>query len=176
MSTELDLIRYAEKQAEVVALYAKATTIPQIIKQTQLSKTIVEQMLAEYRQYALQDRSIQEKSREAILTTREHYDGLIRDIYEAIEKAKIEGALEFKAHVSALKAIGDLENQRISFMQKAGMLVDNEIGEQLAEAERKHTIIIDILKLISRKHPAVAAEIQDMLGQVTGQVEGVVVT
>lgn len=172
MSTELDVIRYAEMQAEVVSLYARAYKIVDIVKKTQLSKTVVEQMLAEYREYALQDRSIREKAREAILTTREHYDDIIRQMYDAVEQADLND--DYKARMSGLKAIGDLENQRISFMQKAGMLVENEIGEQIAETERKQKILIDILKTIARKHPAVGAEIQSMLSEVTGQVEGVV--
>lgn len=173
MSTELEAVVYAEQQAKVVSLYSRAMTIPQIVRETQLSKSTVEHMLADFKEYALQDRVIMEKSREVILTTREHYDEIIRSMYETIQQAEVEGTADFKTKISALKAIADIENQRVNFMHKAGMMVDSQIGEQLAEAERKHTVIIDILKRIAHKHPKVGLEIQDMLSQVTNKVEGI---
>lgn len=171
MSTELDIIRRAELEAKVVSLYARTKTISQIMNETGLKKQEVELILVDYRKYAMQDKVLREMSRETVLKTRQHYDDLIGQMYEAIDLADNEG--DYNAKMKGIKAIADIEKQRVDFMQKAGMLADNEIGDQLVESERKQQIIIDILRELSKKYPKIGLEFQERLREVTGVVEGV---
>lgn len=171
MSTELDIMRQAEQQDKVVSLYARATPISQIMKLTGLKKTEVEFILIEYRKYAMQDKVLREMSRETVLKTRQHYDDLIVQLYEVIDLADSEG--DYKTKMQAVTAIANIEKQRVDFMQKAGMLADNEIGDQLVESERKQQIIIDIIRELSRKYPKIGLEFQERLKEVTGVIEGV---
>lgn len=171
MSTELDVLRHAELQDKVVSLYARSTKISEIVKQTGLTKRQVEDMLVDFKRYALQDRVLREMSRETVIKTREHYDDIIQQLYSAIALAEDSG--DYKSHMQGLKMLADVEKQRVDFMQKAGMLADNEIGQQLVEAEERHTILIEILKKIMKKYPNVGLEIQDELAQVSGEVTGV---
>lgn len=171
MSTELEIARMAEKQQKVVSLYAACKTLPQIIRETGFSKREVEFMLAEYKEYAQQDKVLRELARETVLKTKLHYDELISKMYEAVSTAESIG--DYKAQMSGLKAIADMENQRVTFMQKAGILADNEIGEQLLEYERKHKLIVDILRDVVKRYPNVGLEIQGRLKEITGVLEGV---
>ncbi len=171
MTTELEIIRQVEQQDQVVSLYARATPISQIIKTTGLTRQEVEFILQEYRKYSMQDKVLREMSRETVLKTRQHYDDLINRMYDAVAVANDSG--DYKAEMSGIKAIADIEKQRVDFMQKAGMLADNEIGEQLMEYERQKEILVDILKDIMRQYPKVGLEIQTRLKEVTGELSGV---
>jgi hypothetical protein len=171
MSTELDIIRQAEQQDKVVSLYARATPISQIVKETGLKKSEVDFILQEYRKYSMQDKVLREMSRETLLKTRQHYDDLVNQLYEVAAIAETEG--DNKTRLQAIKAIADIENQRVEFMRKAGMLADNEIGDQIVESERKQQLIIDILRDISKQYPKIGLEIQTRLKELTGVLEGV---
>lgn len=171
MSTELELIRRAELENIVVSLYASTYPVSEIIKQTGLRKAEVEEILRGYREYAMQDKVLREMSRETVLKTRQHYDQLIQKMYDAVAVANDSG--DYKAEMSGIKAIADIEKQRVDFMQKAGLLADNEIGEQLMEYERQKEILVDILKDIMRQYPKVGLEIQARLKEVTGELTGV---
>jgi myo-inositol catabolism protein IolC len=171
MSTELDVIRHAELQQTVLSMYASCKPIIEIVKATGLTKRQIDDMLVDYKQYAMQDKVLREMSRETVLKTRQHYDDLINRMYDVLAEADDNG--DYKTKQTTIKAIADIEKQRVDFMQKAGMLADNELGEQLMEAERKHDIIIGILRDISKRYPDVGLEIQDALRQATGVLEGV---
>lgn len=171
MSTELDIIREAEREQQVVSMWASGKTITQIMTSTGLKKRQVEDILAIYKQYAMQDKVLRELSRETVLRTRQHYDDLISKVYDAVEVADDSG--DYKAKMTGLKMIADIEKQRVDFMQKAGMLADNELGDQLVESERKQQVIIDILRDISKQYPKIGLEIQARLKEVTGVLEGV---
>lgn len=171
MSTELEVIRRAELEDKVVSLYARTTPISEIIKQTGLKKSEVEFILIEYRKYAMQDKVLREMSRETLLKTRQHYDDLIRQLYDVAKIAETDG--DNKTRLQTIKAIADIENQRVEFMRKAGMLAENEIGDQIVESERKQQIIIDILRDISKQYPKIGLEIQNKLRELTGVLEGV---
>jgi deoxyhypusine synthase len=171
MTTELDIIRRAEKEDQVVSLYARATPISDIVKKTGLRVEEIEHILQEYRKYTMQDKVLREMSRETILKTRKHYDDLINQMYDIVELARDEN--DNKMRLSAINSIVATEKQRVDFMQKAGMIADNEIGDQLIESERKQRIIIDILRDISKKYPKIGLEIQNSLKELTGVMEGV---
>ena len=171
MSTELEVIRRAELEAKVISLYASTYPLSEIIKQTGLKKVQVEEILKGFKDYAMQDKVLREMSRETVIKTKLHYDDLIQKMYETVELADAEG--DYNAKMKGIKAIADIEKQRVDFMQKAGMLADNEIGDQLVESERKQQIIIDILRELSKKYPKIGLEFQERLKEVTGVVEGV---
>jgi hypothetical protein len=171
VSTELDIIRQAELEQKVISLYASTMPIVQVAKEAGITKKQVEEILAGFRKYAMQDRVLREMSRETVLKTRQHYDDLIQQMYDVAKIAEAEG--DSKLRLSALNSITTTEKQRVDFMQKAGMLADNEIGDQLVESERKQQIIIDILRDISKQYPKIGLEIQNRLRELTGVLEGV---
>jgi hypothetical protein len=119
----------------------------------------------------MQDKVLREMSRETVLKTRQHYDEIIHRLYDAVSLANDNG--DYKAEMSGLKNIADIEKQRVDFMQKAGLLADNELGDQLAEMEKRQNILVDILKDVMKNYPKVGLEIQNRLAQVSGEYTGV---
>lgn len=169
--SELDIVRAAEQQDKVVTLYARGLKITEIIRETGLNKTQIDRMLADYKEFALQDRVLREQARETLVKTREHYDDIISEMYKAILDADLNG--DYKAKMTGLSSIANIEKQRVDFMQKAGMLLDNELGQQIVDTEKKHEILIGILKDISKRYPKIGLEISAELSKVTGIVQGV---
>lgn len=75
--------------------------------------------------------------------------------------------------VATLKAIHEFDRTRVDLLQKAGLLEGAELGDELAEMEKKQKILIDILRndLCPECQKTVARRLQ----QVTNVVEAVVV-
>lgn len=168
MATELEVQRYYEKQNEVVAHYVAQKTPVEIARLTGVPVKEVEKMLMEFKDYALQDRVLREMARETVIQTKLHYQQIIQHMYDALEEATLEG--KTRERISAIKAIADIEKQKVDFMQKAGMMANNELSDQLIEYERKQSILVDILGQIAKKYPDVGREIQRKLSEVTGKM------
>jgi len=167
----VDLVQYAQHQEKVVSLYAAGQTVSNIMKLTGHPRKYVEQLLADFRQYAAQDRVIQERAREIVLVVDQHYRDLVRDLHKAVEDANEN--LDYKAAMTGLKALADVEAKRVELVQKAGIIAEDGIGDQIAESERKQRIIVDILQngLCSNCRSKVAHK----LSQVSGEIEPTVV-
>ena len=171
--TEADILRRYDEQQEIVGLYVKGHSVPEIVRLTGMKRASVEQHLKDFRDYAAQDIAIRTRAKDIVLSVDTHYSTIIKDLYRNIEAAEFAG--DAKAAMSGLKMVADAEAKRVDLLHKAGMLADNTIGDQIAEMERKQTILVEILREISRNHPNIGREIQQRLSDVTGKTEGVVV-
>jgi len=101
----------------------------------------------------------------------EHYARLINESYKILEDLN---AMSFDEKVAAqknatLKNISEYEKVRVDFLQKAGLLDGSNMGDQMAEMERKHQIIVNILK--SDLCPICKPNVMAKLRAVTGKVE-----
>lgn len=171
--TEADVLRRYDEQQEIVLLYVKGHTVPEIVRLTGMKRALVENHLQDFRDYAAQDRAIRTRAKDIVLSVDTHYSDIIKALYRNIEAAEFKD--DPKAAMAGLKMVADAEAKRVDLLSKAGMLADNTIGDQIAEMERKQAILVEILREISRKHPAIGKEIQGRLSEVTGKTEGVVV-
>ena len=171
--TEADLLRRYDEQQEIVLLYVKGHTVPEIVRLTGMKRALVENHLQDFRDYAAQDRAIRTRAKDIVLSVDTHYSDIIKALYRNIEAAEFKD--DPKAAMAGLKMVADAEAKRVDLLSKAGMLADNTIGDQIAEMERKQAILVEILREISRKHPNIGKEIQGRLSEVTGKTEGVVV-
>lgn len=174
MSSELEVIRYYEKQNEIVDLYVKGYRVIDIQKATGMKRDDIEKHLAEFRDYASQDKAIRERAKEVVLATDFHYASIVKELYSSVEAADLND--DYKARMTGLKLIADVEAKKVELLSKAGMLADNTIGDQIAETEKKQEILIGILRMISSKYPKIGMEISKELSKVTGTVEGVVIS
>ena len=59
-------------------------------------------------------------------------------------------------------------------LHHAGLLDNKEVAEELASMEKKHEVLINILKDVSSKHPEIRDEILYRLSEVTRGIEVVV--
>lgn len=171
--TEADVLRRYDEQQEIVLLYVKGHTVPEIVRLTGMKRVLVEQHLQDFRDYAAQDRAIRTRAKDIVLSVDTHYSDIIKALYRNIEAAEFNS--DPKAAMAGLKMVADAEAKRVDLLAKAGMLAGNTIGDQIAEMERKQVILVEILREISRKHPNIGKEIQGRLSEVTGKTEGVVV-
>jgi hypothetical protein len=61
-----------------------------------------------------------------------------------LEDAEDDGSVPQR--LAAIKMLADIEKTRITLLQQAGILEDSDVGRKVAETERKHRILTEILK------------------------------
>jgi hypothetical protein len=96
---------------------------------------------------------------------------IINRAWETVEQADANDQLNIKAQT--LKLIADVEGKRIDMLQKAGLLENSEIGDQLLETERKQEILVNILKSVTANCDHCKFEVARQLSEVTGKIEPV---
>jgi len=98
-----------------------------------------------------------------------HYNKLISKAYEVIDDATTTANLTAKT--SAIKLVLDIESKRIDMLQKAGLLENKELAEEMLEIERKQDILVNILRDIASEYPQIRDEIMRRLSQVSKEQE-----
>jgi hypothetical protein len=174
MSKELDIVDYYDLQNRIVEAMLKGNSARQIAKQMDMRIVDVEKHIEEWQGYARNNKHIQDRAKEALSATDQHYDMIINRLWETVEQA--EGNADLKVKNTSLKMIADIEQKRIEMLQKSGLLDNQELAEQVLEAERKQEILVKILRKLAQEHPEAAAFVRKELSKVTGEVEGTVVT
>lgn len=169
MTVEIDIIRHQEEQERIVSMYARGIRPTEIQKVTGLTKQRIDQHLAEFRDFARNDKYMVARSREIVLTVDQHFSEIIREYYGAIEEANSAG--DFKARMSGLSAVAKIETDRVEFLRKAGLIAESHVGDMVAAAEEKQAILIGVLRDIAQEHPEVATKIAIALNKVTNKVE-----
>jgi hypothetical protein len=146
----------------------------QIAKDLGIRVVDVEKHQAEWSNLAKNNVQIQARAKEALSATDQHYDLIIKRLWETVETADYNEDLKTKA--STLKMIADIEQKRIEMLQKSGLLDNQQLADQILETERKQDLLIKILKEIANNHPEIASYLRRELSKVTGQAEGTVIT
>ena len=139
--------RFATMEA-VVDLDMKGFNPTQISKQLGIQRKVAIQLIDEYRTAISQDSEARDLARDHMFKMVKHYDALIKKSYELVEEIDM---LNMNHQVAAqknaaIKLIADLEAKRLDSLQKAGLLDSAELGDEMAELEEKHQIIIGIIK------------------------------
>jgi hypothetical protein len=107
--------------------------------------------------------AIRARAKEALAAADEHYSRLISQAYEVIEEATTTANLTAKT--AGIKLVMDLESKRIEMLQKAGLLENKELAEEMLEIERRQDILMKILKDIAADHPEVRDKIMSRLSE-----------
>lgn len=173
MPNELEPIDRIEIMNDVVAAHLKGDNPTQIAKSVGLKRAEVLEYIDEWRAIAQNSKTIQARASEAITSMDEHYNMIIRELWETMEQADMNNDLRTKAAV--LKNLADIEGKRVDLLQKAGLLDNQEIGNEVVEMERKHEILIGILREVTSDCPHCKVEVARRLSRVTGQTETIVV-
>jgi hypothetical protein len=71
------------------------------------------------------------------------------------------------AKTAAIKLVLDIESKRIDMLQKAGLLENKELAEEMVEIERRQEVLIGILKDIASKYPNIRDEIMSKLSEIS---------
>lgn len=161
-----DILTHLEEVNAVATEYIKGMNETEISRELDIPKARVSSLLREWKQMASNSEAVRSRAREALAAADQHYGKLIKQTYEVIDDANVNGTQNQK--LQAIKLVLDIENKRIEMLQKAGLLENKELAEQLLETERKQELIMNILKDIASKHPQIKNEILARLAEVSG--------
>lgn len=168
-----DIVLHMEEVNSVAAEYIKGKDESAISKELDIPRNRVVKLLNEWRDMIANNEAIRIRAREALAGADQHYNYLIKQAYEVIEDANTTANLSAKT--TAIKLILDIEGKRIDMLQKAGLLENKELADELLEMERKQEILVKILKEVSGECSKCKNEVARRLAQVAGQTEVVTV-
>lgn len=171
MSTDIILAERWEKINRVVDAFLKGTTNPSAIaRMTGFKRTEVQEYLNEWRVVIQSDRQVQMRAREALAGADRHYSMLMEEGWDVINQAGTSSDLAKKT--AGIKIVADIQQKQIDMLQKAGLIEDSEIAQQIMETERKQEILVKILKEVVADCDNCKREVFKRLEQVTGKAEG----
>lgn len=168
---ELELADRWERINRVVDLFLKGTTnINDIARVTGFKRVEVQDYLNEWRSVIHSDRQIQMRAREALSGADRHYSMLIEEGWDVINQASQTSDLNKKT--AGIKLVADIQQKQIDMLQKAGLIEDTEMANQIIETERKQEILVKILKEVVADCNECKKEVFKRLEEVTGKAEG----
>lgn len=168
---ELELADRWERINQVVDLFLKGNTNPmQIARITGFKRTDVQDYLNEWRSVIQSDRQVQMRAREALAGADRHYSMLIEEGWDVINQSTTANDLTKKT--AGIKLVADIQQKQIDMLQKAGLIENNEMAEEIIETERKQEVLVKILKEVVANCEHCKKEVFTRLEQVTGKAEG----
>lgn len=171
--SEEPLIEHLDQVNKVVSKYLEGNNETAISKQLSLPRQKVVAYLNEWKQMASNNAAIRERAREALVSADTHYNKLIGQTYEVIDEATTTANLSAKT--TAIKLVLDIESRRIDMLQKAGLLENKELAEEMMEIERRQDILMGILKDIASEHPEIRDKIMRRLSDASRGSETITV-
>ena len=172
MSTESELIEHLDEVNRVVTEYLKGQDPTKISKELDIPRTRVVSLINEWKVMASANDAIRARAKEALAGADTHYSKLITKAYEVIDESSLTNNLSAKTQ--AIKLVMDIEKSRIEMLQKAGLLENKELAEEMVEIERRQEVLVEILRDIASTHPEVRDLIMKRLSQIAK--EGEVIT
>ena len=171
-NAEIELVKHLDEINKVVEEYLKGNDPTRISKELDIPRTRVVAHLNEWRVMASANDAIRARAKEALVGADAHYTKLINQAYEVIEDATTTANLNAKT--TAIKLVMDIEARRIDMLQKAGLLENKELAEEMIEIEKRQEVLVGILRDIASEHPEVRDLIMSRLSTIAK--EGEVIT
>ena len=172
MPRESELIELLDEVNKVVTEYLKGQDPTKISKELDIPRTRVVSLINEWKVMASANDAIRARAKEALAGADTHYTKLITKAYEVIDESSMTNNLSAKTQ--AIKLVMDIEKSRIEMLQKAGLLENKELAEEMVEIERRQEVLVEILRDIASTHPEVRDLIMRRLSQIAK--EGEVIT
>ena len=173
MSSDLEVADHFDRMNKVVEELLKGNNPTAIARTLDIKRTEVLDHIDTWRGLMRSDNNIQQRAREALTSADQHYAMIIQRAWETVEQADSNAQYNIKAQ--SLKLIADVEARRIDMLQKAGLLENNEIGDQLVETERKQAVLMGILRDVTSSCDHCKFEVARRLTEATGKVEAVTI-
>ena len=172
MSTETELIQHLDEVNQVVTEYLKGNDPTIISKELDIPRTRVVSLINEWKVMASANDAIRARAKEALVGADTHYTKLITKAYEVIDEASL--SINLSAKTAGIKLVLDIESRRIDMLQKAGLLENKELAEEMIEIERRQEVLVGILRDIASEHPEIRDTIMNRLSSIAK--EGEVIT
>lgn len=161
-----EILDHIEEVNRVATEYIKGLNETEISKELDIPKARVSSLLREWKTMASSSEAVRSRAREALASADVHYSKLIKQAYEVIDDANTNANLTAKT--TAIKLVLDIETRRIDMLQKAGLLENKELADQLMETERKQELLMNILKEVSGQCPTCKPKVLNRLAEVSG--------
>ena len=159
-----------KKMEEVATAMMKGHSEFKVGRDLGLRVVEVKALWAEFKERLNHDSFASDAARDHLNLMVKQYDELIQKSHENLENLEF---LEYNEKISAqinatLKNIGDLQAKRVDLLQKAGLMDAHDLGDELAERERREEAIIAILRedLCPECRMVVAQKLQALTNQV----------
>ncbi len=169
MSSEVELIEHLDEVNKVVTEYLKGQDPTKISKDLDMPRTRVVALINEWKVMASANEAIRARAKEALAIADTHYNKLIAKSYEVIDEASLTNNLGAKTQ--AIKLVMDIESKRIDMLQKAGLLENKELAEEMLQIEKKQEILMGILRDIASEYPQIRDEIMRRLSDIAKKDE-----
>jgi hypothetical protein len=166
-------VEHLDQVNRVVEKYLQGSEPTQISKDLAIPRQTVVSYINEWRMMASDNAAIRARAKEALAGADQHYNKLIQKAYEVIDDATTTANLSAKT--SGIKLVLDIESKRIDMLQKAGLLENKELAEEMLEIERKQEVLVNILKDVAAEHPEIRDEIMRRLSSVAKDKEVITV-
>lgn len=144
MDNELELAGQFDQMNKVIEELLKGSTPAQIARTLELTRVQVDNHIKTWKEFVQDNAAIKARAKEALAGADEHYSMLIKEAWSVVNEAGV--ASELNTKNAALKLIADIEAKRIDMLNKAGVLENNSMAEEILESERKQEILVDILR------------------------------
>lgn len=167
--TEVELYNVSdmEERHDVVRLYLKGTSVGTIAKDLRLTVAQVKAHLAAWGEVVKNDKGVKDRAYQAIANMTEHYNMIISDLWEVYEAAGMND--DYKIQATTLKSIADVEAKRVELLQKAGVIGDKQLGDEMAELEitneKLKSLLMDTSAKCEHCRPLVAQGLAELLGR-----------
>lgn len=160
----------------VADLYVKGTTSPYTIaKELGIKVVDARHAIDQWHEIINNDAESRDMARDYLNMMIHRYDSLIEDSYKNLDELKL---MIFNEKVSAqinatLKNIADFDKTRVDLLQKAGILDNTDLGDELAAREEREAMILGILQHDLCDDCKIT--VRDKLSILTGHVQGTVI-
>lgn len=162
-------VEHLDEVNKVVEEYLKGNDPTKISKELDMPRTRVVALINEWKVMASANDAIRARAKEALAAMDAHYGKLITKAYEVIDEATLNANLTAKTQ--AIKLVMDIEKARIDMLQKAGLLENKELAEEMLEIEKRQETLVGILRDIASTHPEVRDLIMQRLSTIAKQGE-----
>ena len=169
MSFEDVTVEHLDEVNRVLEKYLQGAEPTQISKELSLPRQKVVAHINEWKVLASDNALIRARAKEALAGADAHYNKLIQKAYEVMDDATTTANLGAKN--ASIKLVMDIEKTRIEMLQKAGLLENKELAEEMLEIERNQDILKGILRDIATEHPEVRDKIMRRLSEVSKEKE-----
>ena len=171
MDNEIEVAGQFDQMNKVVEELLKGNSPAQIVRSLGLTRVQVENYIDAWKGFVHDNTAIRERAKEALAGADEHYNMLIKEAWSVVEAATV--AEELNTKNASLKLIADIEAKRIDMLNKAGVLENDSMADQILESERKQDVLVGILRDVTSSCEKCKWEVAKRLQEVTGQLEAV---
>ena len=161
---EKTTIEHLDEVNKVVEEYLKGNDPTKISKDLDIPRTRVVAHINEWKVMASANDAIRARAKDALAGMDAHYSKLISKAYEVIDEATLSNNLGAKTQ--GIKLVVDIEKARIEMLQKAGLLENKELAEEMIQIEKRQEVLVGILRDIASEHPEVRDKIMQRLSDI----------